>query len=195
MDVCSSTLFISDFSLFLTDLKILGQDDLLKIAREEGEALPEEEQDYFEEETDTEEERHHYEIASKFMRFFTHNDQDHFWLFVECGVQRTIHVRPVFEHTQLELTIEIPAPSDDLFHFVGIKRASEVAVEATEETIYIEPPRKLSTKKEVKYFYPNAKTPLFLVFEYEMEIPVLVEEVEVKIDNSNLFFNANPAQQ
>jgi hypothetical protein len=51
----------------------------------------------------------------------------------------------------------------------------------------LQPPRKLANKKETKYYWPSEKKPLFVVFVYEMEIPVEPEEVEVKIDLSAMY--------
>jgi hypothetical protein len=162
------------------------QDDLTRIAREDG--LVNEEIDAEEaEESSSEEERLHYELASKLLRFFTHNDEDYFFLFVECGVKRVIHVKPVFDSRQLELSVSIPVPDDALFHFVGIKHATDVTIEPTEEVIYITPPRKLAAKSGVKFFYPSEKKPLFVAFKYEMEVPVDPEEAKVNVDLTDLF--------
>ncbi len=166
-------------------LNFLGQDDLAKIAAIDGEPLPDE--DDYDIEEDTEEEHKHYELASKFLRFFTHYDNDFFYVFIECGVKRDFTVRPVFERTQIELSITIPKPEDDLFHFVGISKATEVDIEDTEELIYIEPPRKLSPKKEEKLFYPNNEIPLYVIFKYEMEIPTDDPEIPVHIDLTKKF--------
>jgi hypothetical protein len=139
------------------------------------------------EESSSEEERLHYEVAGKLLRFFTHNDRVYFYLFVECGVQRVIHVKPVFDYSYLELSISIPSPPDELFHFVGIKRATDVTIEETEELIYVQPPRRLAIAKERKYYYPSEKKPLWVVFRYELEVPKEPEDVEVKIDLTELF--------
>jgi hypothetical protein len=168
------------------------QSDLEAIASRGDQNLSDDEEG--EEDFDAEEveEHRHYELVHKFLRFFTHSDQDYFYLFLECGVKRNYTVRPVFEYSQLELTIHIPIPEDDLFHFVGIKHATEVDIEDTEELIYIIPPRNLKAKKEQELFYPNKKTPLYVVFKYEMEVPQVVEDVEeikVDVDLTSLFDN------
>jgi hypothetical protein len=162
------------------------QSDLEAIASRGDQKLDEssEEEDYEEEE---EEEHRHYELVHKFLRFFTHSDKDYFYLFLECGVKRFYTVRPVFDFSQLELSIHIPIPEDQLFHFVGIKHATEVDIEDTEELIYITPPRKLKIKKEQEFFYPSVKTPLYVIFKYEMEVPQVVEEVKVNVDLTSLF--------
>jgi hypothetical protein len=126
----------SEFILFRC--LFLGQEDLAGIAKKEGMIVSEsEESESSEAESATsEEERLHHEIAQKLLRYFTHNDDNNYYLFVECGVTREIHVKPVFEYTWLELSVKIPKPPDELFHFVGIKRATDVTIEDTEELIY-----------------------------------------------------------
>jgi hypothetical protein len=139
---------------------------LNRIAKESGKALDEEDEIEEEDTEYSEDEQRHYELASRLLRFFTHHDNDYFFVFVECGVTREITVVPVFDQTQLELAVSIPKPENELFHFVGIKKASDVHIEDTEELIYIEPPRKLSSKKEEKFYYPSEELPLFVVFKY-----------------------------
>jgi hypothetical protein len=139
------------------------------------------------EESSSEAERIHYEVAGKLLRFFTHADDDYFYLFLECGVKRTFHVKPIYEYTYLELSVTIPKPPDALFHFVGIEQATDVNIEATEEIIYIHPPRKLSTKREVRLHYPSDAKPLFTIFKYEMEVAVDPVEAEEKIDLTKMF--------
>jgi hypothetical protein len=158
---------------------------LAKIAAQDGEPLPDSESETEEDASD--EEHRHYELASKFIRFFTHNDTDFFYFFIECGVKRKFTVRPVFDHTQIEFSIKIPIPEDELFHSVGIQHATEVEVEETEELIYITPPRKLSPKAAIKSYYPNQETPLYVIYKYEMEIPKEIAEDVVSIDLTNMF--------
>jgi hypothetical protein len=112
------------------------QNDLQRIAKESGQALEENEiEDEEEIGEDSEDEHRLYELTSKFLRFFTHADNDNFFVFIECGVQRDFTLQPVFDQTQLELSITIPKPEDDLFHFVGISHATDVHIEDTEELI------------------------------------------------------------
>jgi len=170
---------------------LLGQDDLAKIATEDGLALDDtdelEEDAYSLELSASDDVGTRYEMASRLIRFFTHHDQDSFYLFVECGVKRVIHVKPVFEYTQLELSVRMPRPDDALFHLVGIKHATEVSLKETNEVIYIEAPRKLAEKSEQKFYYPSAVAPLFVAFKYEMEVLKEAPEVEVNIDLTELF--------
>jgi hypothetical protein len=162
-----------------------GQEDLKQIADKDDEPLSEDLDDY--EEIPDQDEEHRHELAGKFVSFFTHSDETNFWLFIECGVKRTFTVLPVYDSTYLELSIFIPVPDDDLLHFAGIKHATEVEVEPTDELVYIKLPRKLSPKKVIKKFWPKQETPLYLIFKYELEIPEEIPEEQVDIDLTKLF--------
>ncbi len=92
------------------------------------------------EDIESEEQIEEAEIAGRFSRFFSYSEDDCFAIFVECGLHRKIKAVPTKTHDAVELSIEIPLPSDKLFHKAGFKHASKVSFEETRGVFLIQAP-------------------------------------------------------
>ncbi len=173
------------FLLILTESKFLGYDDAAKIAKQDGFPLVDDDDLITSTESQAEELDNLNEIAGKLVRFFTHSEENKFALFVECGIERVIQAVPTPDHDSIQLTIKIPLPPDDLFHYNGFKHATKISLNETDETFLIPSPRRLSTKHKKVNYYPNNKVPIWVVFMYEFEEDSEDELQEVKVNLMN----------
>lgn len=169
---------------FLAILILVGQDDARSISTADGEAL--EEKEYYGEELEEDENDNNVEteIAGKYVRFFTHTEGDSFSIFVECGLQRTI-TETVVAETLVEITVTIPIPPDALLQTAGY-HASTSSLQAVKSTFYFDAPRRLLDLTTLKY--PNEKTPLWLIFKYNLEVDKLRETTVVDVDMYSTIF-------
>lgn len=166
---------------------VLGQDDLNRIAAEDGEDLDDDDEEDVESADQSIGEELIFQTAAKFVRFFTHEVDGHFFVFVDAGIEREIHVVPNVDFDSLLLSIKIPLPDDDLFHHVGILHATEIRLVPTEETFTIHPSRKVTSEKPVLMHYPNENRPLFLIWKFNLAKVELPIDSEAKVDISSLF--------
>jgi len=154
-------------------------DDAKAIAKKDGIPIEEITAEEVEEDENLKEELKN-EIASKFVRFFTHSDEIVFALFIETGLKRKITVQLVNKRTAIELKIQLPLPPDDLLHFAGFSNASEFNLPHTDEAIIIETPA--LSEQHTLHYYPNKKTPIWVVYKYRIEKQIEDEPEEIDID-------------
>ncbi len=163
-------------SLSLSDK--IGYGDAVKVAENSKKEIADEQED---DEDEEEEDLDGTEIASKYVRFFSHVEGNLFALFVECGLDRIIKAF-VLDHTAIELQFIIPLPSDKLLHKAGFQHAAKFSLQDTRGTFIIKAPARLKNDKEVVYF-PSQETPLWVVFKYKIEEEKVQEEAfELKVD-------------
>lgn len=115
------------------------------------------------------------------MRFFDHSDEKTFSIFCESGLERT-WVAEIVDEDSIVLTITIPVPPDELIKAAGY-HAVNFNLEETEEVFIIQAPRRFANDtKERKIYYPSEETPLWTIFQYDLEIIKEEAPLESKID-------------
>lgn len=115
------------------------------------------------------------------MRFFDHSDEKTFSIFCESGLERT-WVAEIADEGSIVLTITIPVPPDELIKAAGY-HAVNFNLEETEEVFIIQAPRRFANDtKERKIYYPSEETPLWTIFQYDLEIIKEEAPLESKID-------------
>lgn len=115
------------------------------------------------------------------MRFFHQSDEKTFSLFCESGLKREWQAEIVSEDS-VELTVSIPIPSDDLMKTAGY-HAINTNFEETNEVFTIQAPRRFANDpKEKIIYFPSVETPLWIIFQYDLEILKDEEPLKAKID-------------
>jgi len=116
-----------------------------------------------------------YKALERTIRFFTHEDKEHFWLFCECLPGRQVEARIVGNCNEIELRIQIEAPPDIVIQNSGLM-ASAVHLGPTDEFIHIIPSSKISTKVPPTVFtWPSMELPLWVTWKY---VKLIKEEQE-----------------
>lgn len=164
--------------LFLSDHS-LGYDAGKQIAATDGKFLPEDEDyDFVEEDRWID----GFEDGCRCsLRFFEHSDNNTFSIFCESGLERT-WIADIANEDSIDLTIKIPIPPDELIKAAGY-HAVNFNLQETEEVFRIQAPRRFANDtKERKIYYPSEETPLWTIFQYDLEIIKEEAPMESKID-------------
>lgn len=142
---------------------LLGKNDLDEIAISDGEPyLEDDAEDYDEVDTGYSE----YEVASKFIRVFTQEEDNYFCIFLELGVEdRIVQLTITNENSEIELSYKVPAPADALILAAGL-HATKADVEETWEIFYFRPTKLLTGECE-QIPYP-ATVPTWMIFKYKL---------------------------
>jgi hypothetical protein len=176
------------YVLYLCDsgYSSLGRADLNEIATEDGEGF----EDDIPEEEDEEEVFDEKEVASKFIRVLTHEEENFFVVFVELGVAtRNVQFLIVNDRTEIEMSYTVPRPVDGLFHQAGIESATKVAeAEDIFEVFYFAPSKTLTGKHE-EILFKEDQVPTWMIFKYYLEEPM--PQVPVKFNLNFSTFDSN----
>lgn len=104
---------------------------------------------------------------------------------MEQGIDREVSTLLVNDHKEVELTLKIPLPPDELFHIAGIPHASKIIeIEEVDEVFSFQLPQKVEPKPKVIY-YPNENAPVWVIFVYKFAQEII--EVPVEANRVNLF--------
>ena len=153
---------------------------MYKIAKEDGVALS---NDKGNADVEDQEENDDEEIA-EFVRFFHHHDDDELALFVECGLNRKIKVSVDPKHTNLQLSISIPPPPDQLISHAALEHsfANEIVLKETSRIFNIPSPGMLKPKKHKIIYFPNQEEATWVIFKFNFESLLEEQPLEVNVN-------------
>ena len=161
---------------------ILGYDDAKDIAREDGMALVDSE---YEEPEISEEEYEERELAGKYVRYFTMDDEDTFAIVAEAGLNRSFETLVSDDRASVLLTVRIPIPPDALVQAAGY-HAATVSLSNVDETFHIPAPRLIAKKEDGSekkvIHYPNQQTPLWYIFKFTLSKSFVESPLSVATD-------------
>lgn len=167
---------------------LLGYAKAVNTAQKDGISLQEEEEEFIDDEESEEGEYLEQDLAGKYLRFFLHSEEKKICLFVEAGIRRTVEAcpNPTDGFTNVKLDIKIPLPPDELLHFAGFPHASNLHnLDEIDESFLIPLPGRIKQAFTTTQF-PNSKTPIWIVFSFELEDEVVETPQKVKIDLMDL---------
>jgi hypothetical protein len=89
------------------------------------------------------------------------------------------------DHTELQISLKVPLPPDELFHVAGIPHALKVVeISEIEDVFVLTLPRKVEGKPEIIY-YPSKEAPVWVILVYKFATEVI--EIIVEPETINLF--------
>lgn len=121
--------------------------------------------------------------ASKYLRILPMDDDEHFALALECGLERKFDVVPNEEYNSVLVNVHLPIPPDTIAQVAGFHAASQLNFASLDETFEFPTPRPISrVDKAVRIWYPNEITPIWVIFKFKLEQDILPEKVEANVN-------------
>ena len=124
------------------------------------------------------------------LRFFDHADESTYSIFCESGLERE-WTSEIVDDQSVELSISIPIPPDELLKSAGY-HAATFRLGETNEIFTLTPPRRFANDpNKKKILYPSQETPLWTIFQYDLEKIREEATMQSKIDLISKITNKN----